>query len=190
MSKTQIKSGYTLIEMLVVIAIMVLLITMAIPFDLSYRKKAEMKQSVKQLRALFWEAQARALAPSSKYATSYKIDLIKNAAVGGVTVNVQECLTVPPAAESCSIVPGLQEKVVLGNNITVKDIQLDGASTAILTRTSFLVGNGRTAGQISFIQNGVTLNKNKMDVILGSKLDTTLSYDIIVDIPTNSITYK
>lgn len=185
------KSGYTLVELLVVIAIMTMLIVMSIPFELSYRKKVELKQSVKELRGLFWEAQSRALAPSSKYATSYKIDLIQNADVGGATVNLLECLMIPPAViETCTALPGFQESVVLGKNIIIKDLKIDAVSTAILTRTSFFVGSDEKAGQVSFIQGGVVLNKNKLDIQLGSLLDSMLKYDIFIDRPTNSITYK
>jgi len=197
------QSGYTLVEMLVVIAIMMMLIAMAIPFDLSYRKKMELKNSTKQLRALFWEAQDRALAPSNKYATSYKISLTKGSA-GGITVGLLECLTIPSAiTESCTAI-GSKSQVILGTNITVSDIKLGTTLLDLLSNsnqitTSFFVGNGRTAGQISFWQGGTLLGgtdgtllatKTRMDVILGTKLDSTLSYDIIVDGATNSITYK
>lgn len=182
------KSGYTLIELLIVIAIMTMLIVMAIPFDLSYRKKVELKNSTKQLRGIFWEAQSRALAPSSKYATSYKINLIKDAATGHATITLKQCLTTPPATtETCTDILGSQEFVTLGTNITVKNITMTGGSVPTPTSliTSFLVGNGRTAGQISFIPVATSA-----DIQIGSLLDSTLKYDIIIDGATSSITYK
>ncbi|MDO8260775.1 MAG: prepilin-type N-terminal cleavage/methylation domain-containing protein [Candidatus Magasanikbacteria bacterium] len=185
--QTQIKnkSGFTLIEMLVTIAIMLLLIGIAIPFEMSYRKKAEIKKSAKELRSLFWEAQNRSLAPRDKDVTAYKISLTKNPA-GGATIHLQECK--PSNNPSCiDITGGLEPKVELGGNIIISDIQLyNGVSwvTRNSVSTAFFVGDGRSSGQISFDYSG-----DKMTVILGSLIYPSLKYDIVVDGRMGSITY-
>jgi len=182
--------GFTLIEMLVVIGIMVLFISMAIPFETAYKTKVPIKNAAKQLRSLFWEAQARSLAPMKKEDTSYRIDLDKVIR----TISLQECTT------SCAAITGAQTpQVVLGSNVVIKLIVMFDSGGNVIgsypytssISTSFLVGNSRDAGKISF-SNVVPASANpiaKIKIYVGSTITTT-QYYIIIDSQTNSIIYS
>lgn len=184
-TKTKFKSGFTLVELLVTLGIMMLLMGITMPFEISYRNKAEIKKSVKELRSLFWEAQNRSLAPRSVDVTGYKINLNKNQGTLS-KISLKECAGLG-AEMVCNDIAGAQTpQVILGKNITIENISfVDGSADVLgLVSTSFAVGNNSGSGQISFNQPG-----DKMIIKIGSKL-TTLKYDIIIDKKMGSITYS
>ncbi|MDD5731987.1 MAG: prepilin-type N-terminal cleavage/methylation domain-containing protein [Patescibacteria group bacterium] len=195
MFKTQTKKqrGFTLIEMLVVIAIMALMISMAIPFELSYRTRAPIKNTAKQLRSLFWEAQARSLAPRSVNVAYYKIDLVKSFTDGSAFL--YECISI----SSCSAISGAQTPLALfANNIRIYSVTLyNSVGTPILSPTTtvstfFTVGDSRDAGKISFYNSTGTIipNATKMKVAITPRTAVTPVYYVIVDGLTNSIIYS
>jgi len=190
--QTKKKNGFTLVELLVTLGIMMLLMGVTMPFEISYRSKAEIKLSAKDLRSLFWEAQNRSLAPSDKDVTSYRISLAKGQ--GKLTVvSLQECKPLPTG---CNPIKGAKlPQVTLGTNITIGDIIFDPLHTPLAgTETvDFAVGNNSKAGEISFSEkvtgSDVPIIANKIKIVIVSAA-TTLKYDIIIDKGMESITYQ
>jgi prepilin-type N-terminal cleavage/methylation domain-containing protein len=197
MFKTKIKfkkNGFTLVELLVTLGIMMLLMGITIPFEVSYRNKAELKGSVKALRSLFWEAQNRSLAPSSTAVTSYKIAIQKTPDNYGssITISLQECKGVLP----CPAITGAKTpQVILGKNIIIEDISFEGGNSPLSStqsvQTDFAVGDNSRAGKIAFTAfGGNTDPGNIMKIKIGSLAYPSLTYDIIVDKKMESITYQ
>lgn len=196
--QTKIKQfGFTLIEVIVVIGITGFLLALAIPAENTYRRRAEIKTSVKDLRSLLWEAQSRSLAPRSKDVTAYRVTLMNGQSGPTSPIHIQECTTVN-LIETCNAIIGSQEpQVLLGANVYIKDIvtrDLGGSVTSVgsstVARTSFAVGNNKDSGVISFSVGGVPQpSKSSMVITVASVAFPSSVYDIVIDRQTNNISF-
>jgi Tfp pilus assembly major pilin PilA len=182
--------GFTLVELLVTLGIMMLLMGITIPFEVSYRNKAELKGSSKELRSLFWEAQNRALAPRSKNATAYRLNLQKTpeGVTIPITISLRECKGSLPT-DCIPITDGQLPQAILGKNIIIESIKLDGIEASGLAQVDFAVGDNQKSGGISFIEGSSPVVKDKMEIVVGSKALPSIKYNITIDRKMESVTY-
>uniref|UniRef100_A0A7C4R1Y3 Type II secretion system protein n=1 Tax=candidate division CPR3 bacterium TaxID=2268181 RepID=A0A7C4R1Y3_UNCC3 len=185
------QAGFTLIEVLVVIGITAILMALAIPSETSYRHKAELKQSVKQLRSLYWEAQGFSLAPRTKDVVSYGLAIAKQTMPSIVDIVGRECKD--NSITGCDVE---FNRTGLGKNIYIDDILCfgsSGASSINTLATYFLVSeDNKASGTMSFyraIGDSNQLDCDKIEIGLKSTLFDALSYKITLDKANNSITY-
>jgi prepilin-type N-terminal cleavage/methylation domain-containing protein len=181
------QSGFTLIEIVVVIGIMGVLMAIAIPSEISYRHKAELKTSVKELRSLYWDAQSRSLAPRQKDVGFYEIAVIKQTPPLSQTIFTEkECID----NINC---PADIGQVTLGNNIYVSDIKCATGPTTTTTSlaTYFAVGDNKTSGTMDFYETvgGSPINCDKIEIIMSSIIVSDYEFKITLDRTSNSIDY-
>ncbi|HRY60471.1 MAG TPA: prepilin-type N-terminal cleavage/methylation domain-containing protein [Patescibacteria group bacterium] len=172
------QTGFTLIELLVVISIMGLLFLMAVPNYRQQQRRNEVKNAAKELRSLLWEAQSRALAPSSANTTEYKI-ILPNAGTCGQTINLSEI-------HNDSTTQTLKT-VILKSNVCIKNIKADGLDTS--ATITYLVGDNRTSGLVRFYNNnGTELAKNSIDIQVYSTTEgLNYTYNVNINKAANSI---
>ena len=185
--KNKQQSGFTLIELLVVIGIMGVLMAIAIPSEINYRLKSELKTSVKDLRSMYWDAQSYSLAPRAKNITAYEVTVTKSSAPAS-PLTEKECV----ALDDC---PTDINKVTFGSNIYISDIKyLNCVSLPAVTdklSTYFLVGDNKTSGTMSFFDKvgGNPVKCDKIEIIMSSIAVSNYNFMITLDSTNNSIDY-
>ena len=167
--------GFTIVEILVVISIMGILVAISMPAFSNYERNARVRHSARELRSLFWEAQALSLSPSDVVISSYSIHLVDGS---DDTIDIS-------LKDSTGIVTKIFN---LRKTIRIEDIVL---TTSTGTRSlnevdiSFLTGN-RQGGSMSFSEDGSVLT-----VVIASDPDISrLQYKVVLDRARNSITYE
>lgn len=181
-NKQNKRNGFTLIELLVVISIMAILFLITIPNYNNQQRRNEVKNSAKEFRSLLWEAQSRALAPTTVNVKEYDIGLIT---MCGNAVNV--------LLQEVNLDNSQKEigKWNLGNNLCIDSIKVKNGG-AVITQAnpvniSYQVGDNRTAGTLLFRdQGGVEIPGNEMTITVKSSVITT-KYDIILNKETGNI---
>ncbi len=164
------KSGYTLIELIVVISIIGMLMAIAIPSFHNYERNSSVRSSAKALRSLFWDAQSISLAPKKVEVTSYSVDIRKDWG-NGDTIEIKDS-----QGESIS-------GINLEKNIRIENVLLDNNVQNETLIISFLTGN-KEGGSMDFDPPGRVLI-----ITIGSSL-SNLKYDIILNSITNNISMR
>jgi len=182
---TKRNSGFTLLELMVVIGIMGVLMAIAIPAENTYRLKAELKTSVKDLRSMYWDAQSHSLAPTTKDVTAYEIAVTKQSSAPTPPISEQECV-----GNTCGDI----NKVTFGSNIFISDIKcVVGSATGITSlATYFAVGNNKTSGTMSFYNSvgGALIDCDNIELIMSSIAVSGYNFKITLDRTNNSIDYS
>ncbi len=170
LEKKRLQSGFTLIEVMVVISITALLMVLSVPNFHTYERNARVRDSAKVLRSFFWEAQGLAMAPKTADITKYSISLIKG----------QDSNTKFMIKDSNGTVVS---EVALKKDVVIDNVLLDGSSQSSAFLINFKTGN-RDGGKMEFSTSG-----KELVVRLSSSL-STLKYDIVLNTTTSSINLK
>jgi len=168
LGKLGLRSGFTLIEVLVVISIMGVLVGVSVPGFRSYERNARVRNSAKALRSFFWEAQSLALAPKEADIESYKIFLEK----GWGSDNEIEIKNDKDE---------LISQMYLEKDVFIEDISLGGSVDNI--GIDFMTGN-KIGGNIVFSRVGNEL------VISVRSSKSILKYDVVLNSLTNNISIQ
>lgn len=199
---TKKQLGFTLVEMMVVIGVMGILFTIAIPAEVNYRKRMEVKSAAKEIRSLFWDAQTRSLAPrpvgrtaANNYAGvyAYEVGITKQASPpSSYTYRVKECAS----PSTCSNFDGSYKFTWNEGRIYIADII---PSSCVVAPTSnllslavyFAVSNDENAGVMSFYKtvNGEAIDCDKIEIIIASTAYSGFEYKVTLDKGNNSIDY-
>ncbi|MBI2448653.1 prepilin-type N-terminal cleavage/methylation domain-containing protein [Candidatus Microgenomates bacterium] len=194
MFKTNKKNGFTLIEILVVISIIILLLGIATPSFRTYTYNSHIRDSAKAIRSLLWEAQGFSLAPRDTETTKYIVDLTAGSNIAPIIIkkayNVANPAVPGTFTENIDPSPNLSSAKIF-SEVVVEKISFYKASggsalSATDTRFAFLVGN-RTGGQIKITSSVSTEEANKAEIIIGSPR-AKLKYKITVSAAANNIT--
>ncbi len=191
------QKGFTLIEAIVVISIIVSLTAIAIPNMRSYRSHIVVRNAAKDLQSVLWGAQALSLSPRSAKTTAYFFN-ISLCPASCVTSSVQDESittdslgnpTVMVGSEATEGLPVL-DRFVSDKKLSIADIKLykNGVSTSYNSlRISFAVGN-RTGGNISLSDaTNSLITGDKAEIIISSP-DTKIRYKITINAATHIIT--
>jgi prepilin-type N-terminal cleavage/methylation domain-containing protein len=103
LTKMKNKSGFTLIEALVVVAIVAILAAVGVPSFISSQRRAEAKRHGEHARAFYFAVQQSLLSTLEKDNTEQEFNLdLGGAKINRVTCNVNTCSNVPYAVVPCT----------------------------------------------------------------------------------------
>ena len=172
------QSGFTLLELMVVVSIMALLFALSIPAFRSFERNARVRETTKGLRSIMWEAQNLALAPSHPDITAYTITLAK----GQSTLQPVVIQAVGKSGVDYQLPSNTQPYRLLGD-VVIEDITLDGNTVPGATATVSFLADNKHAGTVQYSQPGETLR------IHLSSQTSQLEYDVVIDKSSNTIDF-
>ena len=179
------QSGYTIAEMLVVMAIMVMMLGVSTASYRVYQNGVQVKSAAKGVRSFLWEAQSRALAPSNKDATAYVVSLSKGAP-GSQTVGLdEEVASTRTSVATLNFIPNLPNSYIF--EIKVDGIPAQGSTMD--SSVSFDINSTNASNQIKICDSSSNCSYSKIEIFLNSNLSTD-QYEVIVDKNLNSISMQ
>lgn len=153
------KKGYTLVELIIVIAIVLLMAAFGVPAISKYGRVSEYNQKADEVKLLFNQIYAKAMNPVSSTATSYRIYFDDN---GDVAEN-NKFILVECTKSGTDLCPGAPATGLVKETVLLKDealsLALNGADWLIDCSTKLVNGkvvcNGNTS--ITGIGTGASL---------------------------------
>lgn len=127
-----LKNGYTLVELLIVIAIMVVIALFGVPAISKYNRMSEFRQKTEEVKGLFGQTYAMALNPTNTGTVSYRI-VFDTSTADHNTYSLVSCTTT-----DCNT---MIEKVDLSSERTIGFTASGGTSWLIECSTKLVDGN-------------------------------------------------
>lgn len=182
----KIKSGFTLVELLVTIGIIVLLMIVAVPNFAKYRNINDLNNAAKLIQSEIYKARNMALAPAvdkRPESDAYSVDLISTNDTQGTIFSMR----IWEINQNEDIAPKMIESINLPKNIAVDNtaVDLNGVNNYMNIVYSIL-GYGRIE-QITYMDADLVNNLNYSITISSSKVGNDIKKKLTVNKVTGQV---